>query len=148
MAFVDFSSNFPNLKFLSRSRKHSYNTSFNQSCSASNIRQLFFLSFSVPGFFNHHVTIMLGSPAGMCWCLILRKCVNLRIPGEVEEASRSLQSHKVVPQVEVGEILTIKQIFRHRLQAVAGQVHQTHCQRNHLHTKIQTQWERRKKGNI
>lgn len=45
------------------------------------------------------------------------------LPGEVEQASRSLQAHEVVSQVEMGNVLAVKQIFRHCFQTVAGQVH-------------------------
>lgn len=60
------------------------------------------------------------------------------LPGEVEQASRPLKAHEVVPQVEVGDILAVKQIFRHRLQAVAGQVHQADRLRHHLYGHTET----------
>lgn len=41
-------------------------------------------------------------------------------------------AHEVVSQVKVGDILTVKKIFRHLLQAVTGQVNHTDCLRNHL----------------
>lgn len=41
-------------------------------------------------------------------------------------------AHEVVAQVEVGDILTVKEIFRHLLQAVTGQVNHADCLRHHL----------------
>lgn len=41
-------------------------------------------------------------------------------------------AHEVVSQVKVGDVLTVKQVFRHLLQAVAGQVHHADGLRHHL----------------
>ena len=42
-------------------------------------------------------------------------------------------AHEVVSQVKVCNILTVKKIFRHFLQAVTGQVNHADCLRNHLY---------------
>lgn len=60
---------------------------------------------------------------------------DVRIPGEVEEASGPLGAHEVVSQVEVSDVLTVKEVFRHRFQTVAGQVNQANCLGHHLHTE-------------
>lgn len=45
-------------------------------------------------------------------------------------------AHEVVSQVEVGDILTVKKVFRHLFQAVAGQVHHADRLRHHLYEAI------------
>lgn len=52
-------------------------------------------------------------------CPSVSKCATIpfkdvRLPGEVEQASGSLQAHEVVSQVEMCDVLTVKEIFRHR----------------------------------
>ena len=54
-------------------------------------------------------------------CPSVSKCLcattllkDVRLPGEVEQASGSLQAHEVVSQVEMCDVLTVKEIFRHR----------------------------------
>lgn len=50
------------------------------------------------------------------------KRMSWELPGKIEKPPRTLEAHKVVSQVEVGDILAVKEIFRHHFQAVAGQV--------------------------
>lgn len=42
-------------------------------------------------------------------------------------------AHEVVSQVKVGDILTVKKVFGHLLQAVAGQVDHADRLRHHLY---------------
>lgn len=41
-------------------------------------------------------------------------------------------AHEVVSQVKVGDVLTVKKVFRHLLQAVTGQVNHADGLRHHL----------------
>lgn len=42
-------------------------------------------------------------------------------------------AHEVVSQVKVGDILTVKKVFRHLFQAVTGQVNHADRLRHHLY---------------
>lgn len=54
-------------------------------------------------------------------------------------------AHEVVSQVQVGDVLAVKQTFRHLLQAVTGQVNHADCLRNHLHKHTRHQKGNQKK---
>lgn len=56
----------------------------------------------------------------------------LNSPAEVEESSRAVQTHEVVAQVEVCDVLAVEEILGNFLQTVAGQIHQTDSLRHHL----------------
>ena len=90
-------------------------------------------------FINYIVIFLLCSirllARGLCKILQLK---DVGLPGEVEQASGHLQAHEVVSQVEVGDILAVEQVFWHRFQAVAGQIHHANCLRHHLHKHTPT----------
>lgn len=56
------------------------------------------------------------------------------LPGKVEKAPGPLKAHEVVTEVEVGDILAVKEIFRHCFQTVAGEVHHADRLWHHLQT--------------
>lgn len=56
------------------------------------------------------------------------------LPGKVEKAPGPLKAHEVVSEVEVGDVLAVKEIFRHCFQTVAGEVHHADRLRHHLRT--------------
>lgn len=58
------------------------------------------------------------------------------LPGKVEKAPGPLKAHEVVSEVEVGDILAVKEIFRHCFQTVAGEVHHADRLRHHLQTTV------------
>lgn len=58
------------------------------------------------------------------------------LPGKVEKPPGPLKAHEVVSEVEVGDILAVKEIFRHCFQTVAGEVHHADRLRHHLQTTV------------